>query len=153
MEEIGQPIPEPEPVRRIEEPKPAKVAPMDFSDISLDTPLQVSADPDPGPTPEIELAPPTSILDDEKPASPAPRPAAPANGANGHPAGGKVHRWTIRAVLSDYTMRRLHAVCILAEGDVPLRIVTPAGQVLVGEDAGMTVNPSEFDVLSRVFGL
>jgi len=130
------------------------VAPaMDFSDISLDSPLPALAKSDD--PPEIGMGAAPSILDEAPPkavaASPVQEPAKPSNGAA--PVNGKVHRWTIRAVLSEYTMRRLHAVCILAEGDVPLRIVNADGHILVGEDAGMTVNPSEFDVLSRVFGL
>jgi len=137
MEELrSPPVLEPDPMPVAGKPV------MDFSDISLDTPLPVSAEPD---LPEIGLASAPPILDEAV--------VKPSGRLGTAGPNGKVHRWTIRAVLSEYTMRRLHAVCILAEGDTPLRIVTPSGHVLVGEDSGMMVSPPEFDVLSRVFGL
>ena len=64
-----------------------------------------------------------------------------------------VHRFVLRAPMSAHTARRLHAVCILSEGKVPMRVVSPDGKVLISEDRGPHVDPSEFSVLSRVFGL
>lgn len=65
----------------------------------------------------------------------------------------KVLRWTLHSELNKYNQRRLHAICILAEGDTALRIVTQSGEVLVSEDAGIKVHPIEFQLLTRVFGL
>jgi hypothetical protein len=64
-----------------------------------------------------------------------------------------VLRWTLRAVPSKWTMRKLHAVCILAEGNTPLRIVNQKGEVLVGETENICVNENEFNVLTRMLGI
>jgi DNA polymerase I-like protein with 3'-5' exonuclease and polymerase domains len=64
-----------------------------------------------------------------------------------------VHRFTIRAVLSKNSMKKLQAICILAEGDTLLRVVSPSGKVLVNESEGIQINPTKFDVLSDMFGL
>lgn len=64
-----------------------------------------------------------------------------------------VFRWTLRAALNKRNLKKLHAICILAEGDSPLRIVTPEGKVLVSESDAPSVNISEFEVLAKLFGL
>jgi len=152
----SSPEPEPEPAPApVPEDRPAASPSMDFDDINLDAVPTASFSP--SDESEISIGAGTSILD-----SPPPPKAQPAavngsvNGAAHSPApkvNGKVHRWTIRAVLSEHTQRRLHAVCVLSEGSVPLRVISPSGQVLIGEDDGVLVNPPEFDVLSRLFGL
>ena len=65
----------------------------------------------------------------------------------------KVLRWTFTAKPSEYTQRKLQAVCILAEGDMPLRVVSPKGNIIVPEEDGLRVNPESFLFLSGLFGL
>lgn len=67
--------------------------------------------------------------------------------------GETVLRWTMTAVPSAYASRKLHAVCILAEGDVPLRVVSPRGTVLIPESDGVRVDPQAFRTLASLFGL
>lgn len=62
-------------------------------------------------------------------------------------------RWTIRCVLSHRNMRKLHAVCILAEGETPLRVISPTGEILVDEDVGVKIDPTRFRVISEMMGL
>jgi hypothetical protein len=50
-------------------------------------------------------------------------------------------------------MRRLHAVCILAEGDTPLRILNPNGAILVSDESGIKIDPTKFKCLAELFGL
>jgi hypothetical protein len=64
-----------------------------------------------------------------------------------------VFRWTLRAALNKRNLKKLHAICILAEGESPLRVVTPEGKVLVNESDAPSINISEFEVLTKLFGL
>ena len=64
-----------------------------------------------------------------------------------------VLRWTLRAPTNEYNMRRLHAVCILAEGDTPLRIISPNGSVLVSDESGVRVDPVKYQIIADMFGL
>lgn len=65
----------------------------------------------------------------------------------------KVLRWTLTAPLSEEVQRKLHAVCILTEGDMPLRVISLKGVVLVPEDDGLRVNPVHFQFVASLFGL
>lgn len=65
----------------------------------------------------------------------------------------QVLRWTFTATPSEESQRRLHAVCILAEGDMPLRVVNQKGQVLIGEDVGLRVDSQKFIWMASLFGL
>jgi hypothetical protein len=62
-------------------------------------------------------------------------------------------RWTFRAPMNEYNMRRLQAVCILTEGDIPLRVISPSGSVLITDEAEIKVDPMKFKVLAEMFGL
>jgi hypothetical protein len=50
-------------------------------------------------------------------------------------------------------MRKLHAVYILTQGDVPLRIVNLKGDVIMSESEGILVHPDKFQFLAEMFGL
>lgn len=65
----------------------------------------------------------------------------------------KVLRWTFTAKPSEYTQRKLQAVCVLTEGDMPLRVVSPKGNIIVPEEDGLRVNPESFLFLAGLFGL
>lgn len=71
------------------------------------------------------------------------------------PNGKKIEpiKWTLNSTLSNYTMRKLQAVCILAEGETPLRIELPGGKILIDENKGVHVEPATFMTLSVLFGL
>jgi DNA polymerase I-like protein with 3'-5' exonuclease and polymerase domains len=65
----------------------------------------------------------------------------------------QVLRWTMTAVPSEDSQRKLQAVCILCEGSVPLRVVSKSGNVLVSEKEGLRVDPTRFQFLASLFGL
>ncbi len=65
----------------------------------------------------------------------------------------KVLRWTMKAMPSEDASRKLHAVCVLAEGAVPLRVLSQKGTILVKEEEGLRVDPAKFQVLVSLFGL
>lgn len=62
-------------------------------------------------------------------------------------------RWIMRSTSSEQNLRKLQAICILAEGTTPLRIVSPDGTVLVGDTDGIRIEPDTFQVLTRLFGI
>ena len=108
---------------------------------------------------DVDLGTPSPMGSDP----PAPDPPAPDPGSNGQsepvekpyevPVGGKVLRWILKAVPSEQSMRKLHAVCVLTEGDVPLRIVNLKGHVIMSESEGVLVIPEKFLFLADLFGL
>lgn len=65
----------------------------------------------------------------------------------------QVFRWTFGAVPSKSAMKKLHAACVLAEGDVPIRIVNQKGDILVSESEKILVDAAKFKVLVELFGL
>ena len=67
--------------------------------------------------------------------------------------GEKVYRWTILAILNENVAKKLHAVCILTEGEVPLRVVNEKGDIIISENNGIRVDPVRFQFLSDLFGL
>ncbi len=131
------------------EPKISGEINIDLDSISLDVSDGVGADVPFAVTPK-STPPPAEIKN-------SPPPASKTNGkheTNGSGQGDeRILRWTMRAVLNEYNMRRLHAVCMLAEGKTPLRIIGLNGEVLVNEDAGVLVNPVDFPVVAKLFGL
>lgn len=72
------------------------------------------------------------------------------NGGNG---GGSVLRWTIRTVLTENSMKKLHAICVLAEGASALRILGHDGKIILSESAGVMVDPDRFKFLADLFGI
>lgn len=65
----------------------------------------------------------------------------------------QVLRFVLRAPMNSYNARRLHAICILTEGNTPLRVVSPDGKILISEDSSPKVDSNEFPVVARIFGL
>jgi len=105
--------------------------------------------PPPGKRPDDDLADVPSDMDlDMEPSPPSPKREVRKVGEEE-----QVLRWTLTAVPSADSQRKLHAVCILAEGDVPLRVVSPKGNVLVPEGDGLRVDPVRFQFLASLFGL
>jgi hypothetical protein len=145
--------PAPEP--KVEAPK-VDIANVDLGDISLDTSSTFTTDVEIGigeviPAPvEVKPAPvaePAPVKVEVKPEPPAPPKT------NGHIEPGQVLRWTIRAELNAYNMRKLHGICIITEGNVGLRVISLTGDVLIDESSGVKVNPQEFLALTSLFGL
>jgi len=64
-----------------------------------------------------------------------------------------VFRFVFRAPMNELNLRKLHAISILAEGTVALRLVANTGSIIISEKQGVMVNPEEFTVLSKMFGL
>jgi hypothetical protein len=65
----------------------------------------------------------------------------------------EVFRFVIRAPLNELNLRKLHAISILTEGTIPLRLVSNTGSIIINEQQGIMVNPEEFAVLSKMFGI
>jgi len=65
----------------------------------------------------------------------------------------EIFRWTIRAVLNELNIRKLHAVCILAEGKTLLRVLSPDGEILIKEDQNIHIDRYEFQAYARLLGL
>lgn len=110
-----------------------------LDDLDLDIDVGVPPAPTSTPAPSASPAP-----------APAPESRLPkSNGGNGK----SVLRWTIRAGLTENTTKKLYAICVLAEGSSPLRIITPHGKVLISEDEGIRVNSEKFSILVELFGI
>lgn len=100
-------------------------------------------------------------IDDALPPPPSSKPAAaaaperPSSAPERRPVeeGEAVLRWTFTARPSEEAMDKLQAICILAKGGVPLRIVSPKGGVIVPEDKAPRVDPVKFRMLASLFGL
>jgi DNA polymerase I-like protein with 3'-5' exonuclease and polymerase domains len=69
------------------------------------------------------------------------------------PTKSDVFRFVIRAALCNSTLKKLHALCILADGDTPIRIVNPNGKILVSEEENCLVEPTKFKIFADLFGL
>lgn len=95
------------------------------------------------------------VVADEKKSTPRETDKSPTvnKAANGLSVGQSVHRWVFKAIPCEYTQRKLSAIMVLAEGDTPLRIVNQKGDIMVSESEGICVNPPEFNLLTRLFGL
>ncbi len=122
-------------------------------------PLDMEIDPEPIPAsapasdPAPKSTPPIAVSDHPPIRASFPEPDHESVCESDLRPDGKVHRFVLRAVMNDYNLRRLQAVCILSEGTVPLRVVSPTGTVLVREGSGPKVAPDEFSALCRLFGL
>lgn len=99
--------------------------------------------------------PSTPAVQEAKEPPPAPVVQAPKDEltSTGVKVGESIHRWTFNGVPCEYSQRKLQAILILSEGPVALRIVNPKGEIMVSEGDGVRVNPAEFDLLTRLFGL
>lgn len=64
-----------------------------------------------------------------------------------------VLRWVIRAPLTSASVKKMHAVCILAEGKTPLRVVNIQEKVIISEEKGIAVDTQKFRFLAELFGL
>jgi DNA polymerase I-like protein with 3'-5' exonuclease and polymerase domains len=69
------------------------------------------------------------------------------------PESDTVFRWVLRATPSEYVQRKLSAICILAEGKVPLRIINSKNDVIMNDSEGICIDPDSFSTLTRLFGL
>ena len=65
----------------------------------------------------------------------------------------EVFRFVIRSPLNEINLRKLHAISILTEGEIPLRLVSNTGSIIINEQQNVKVNPDEFSVLSKMFGI
>jgi hypothetical protein len=81
-------------------------------------------------------------------AEPTPDPTATER-----PVNGEVFQWTFRAMPTKQAMRKVHALCILTEGNVALRIVNREGVVILSEKRNVTVDPQRFSTLAELFGV
>lgn len=95
---------------------------------------------------DLEPAEPAPAAPDEEPASP-PRPRRPVL------EGEQVLRWVMTAPLTVHNLRKLDALFILAEGEMPLRVVGQSGKILMPEDHGVRVDKGTFTALAGLFGL
>ncbi len=97
----------------------------------------------------VDVTPPSS-----KPVPPKQPPTVPsAESFSMTKDDGRVLRWMLTAIPSVAVARKLRAICILAEGEMPLRVVNPKGEVLIREDQGLAVDPPQFQFLTKLFGL
>lgn len=64
-----------------------------------------------------------------------------------------VHRFIMRAVLNQQNLKKLHAICVLSEGKTSLRVLTPDNKIIVSEEKSPLINPPEFDLLAKLFGI
>lgn len=147
-----------EPVQVANELKEQSPLDMDLGDIQLDPapePAVTEIDMSPRAAPEESPPTPRSASHSIRSDAPVTGTASAALVMDGSSSDGmgRVYRWVLRAPLSEYVQRKLQAVCILAEGAVPLRVVTPSGTVLLGESEGVRVNPEELSLLGKMFGL
>jgi hypothetical protein len=69
------------------------------------------------------------------------------------PEDAEVVRWVMRAAMTKRTQRKLYGVCVLTEGDCPLRVVDSDGNIVISEDSGVLVDPVAFPVVAGLFGL
>lgn len=83
----------------------------------------------------------------------APRPLIQPTIAENQTPDSVVHRFVLRAPLNKMNLRKLHAICILAEGNQPLRIIDVENKILVSEDKAPKIDALQFDLLARLFGV
>lgn len=114
---------------------------IDFDDIKLD--IEAFSD-----TPKVQERAEATPKTPEKPSK-----STDTQNPNGKHDESEVLRWTFRAQRNEYNMRRLHAVCILTEGNTLLRILNPNGTILVSDEAGIKVDPARFRTIADLFGL
>ena len=65
----------------------------------------------------------------------------------------EVFRWVLGAVPSKLVMKKLHAICVLAEGKTPIRVINRKGEILVSESEEILVDAARFQVLAELFGV
>jgi hypothetical protein len=166
------PAPAPEPIsvqasveipKEMEPPKSAEPENPGYTDIHLrGAELAKAAMPDVSLSLDdiqLDVTPASSFEDVPRPAE---APISPPESPKAEPLKAKTNdkheetgvlRWTLRALTNEYNMRRLHAVCVLTEGDTPLRILNPSGAILVSDESGIKVDPTKFKVVAELFGL
>jgi DNA polymerase I-like protein with 3'-5' exonuclease and polymerase domains len=151
---------------------------MDLSDIDLDLSVGLTSNSSPKPTlcavckePQFEtpggiycknghsIEVPAAETKSSKP------PAAPSSPTSGSSTRTETRtarqinedevilRWTVTAILSEEVSKKLRAICILAEGNTPLRVVSPSGTIILSEEHGIRVDTQKFQFLASLFGL
>lgn len=138
--EPGEPVADTGPVQIPESVvKPQEIPEGGFSDISLDTPLDLG--------PEDIDGNPTKISEPDKvntsDVSPQPAEDKPV----------QIYRWTMRAPLNEFNMRKLQAACTIAQGEVLLRILNLKGEILVEESVNVRIDPIMFNATAKLLGL
>lgn len=132
------------------EPPPPESPPQESSpepSLSPEPDLSLESEPD------LDFS--ASTFEPEPESEPPSKPivSSPNNGGNGNGKPGDVYRWTIMASLNKNSMKKLHAICILAEGDTILRILNREGKVILPDSKGIMINPQKFQLLASLFGL
>jgi DNA polymerase I-like protein with 3'-5' exonuclease and polymerase domains len=69
------------------------------------------------------------------------------------PVKNKVFRWVMKAQLTENTQRKLHALCVLCEGETLIRVVNLKDSILVSESENICVDETRFAVIAELFGL
>lgn len=105
--------------------------------------ITISPAPDSSPTPSTPTPPPTKSAQE-------PQPERKKREVGEDEV---VMRWIFRAQMTEKTSRRLRAAFVLGEGNVPLRIMSMKGDVMVSETEGIRVDPEEFRRAAELFGL
>ncbi len=118
--------------------KPQEIPEKISSDVSLDTSMDLGPEDINGNMVKVLEPNQVNIPEIIKPADDKPAP---------------IYRWTIRAPLNVFNMRKLQAACIIAEGDVLLRILNLNGNILVDDSAGIKIDPVIFLATVKIFGL
>jgi len=72
----------------------------------------------------------------------------PKKESNGH-----ILNWIIKSPLNHMNVKKLQAICLLTDGETPLRISLPNGVIVVDDSKGIKVKEDEFVILTRLFGL
>lgn len=64
-----------------------------------------------------------------------------------------VYRFIFRGAFNAENVKKFHAICILCDGDTPIRVVSPEGKILVPEDRSQKVDRFKFEFLAQLFGV
>ncbi len=161
VEESTPPSPEPPASKSEPQPAPSKPKGGGFSLDDLDVPAPAAAPPQEAKAPAPPSPPEEFDLDAGFGESSEPRPQAqkPIKGKASErerpplPTDGQVLRWVMRAPFNMRNQKKLWAVCVLAEGKTPLRVVDTSGNIIVEDSAGVLVDSAGFLTLASLFGL
>jgi len=158
-----KPEPAPEPAEQ-EAPVPRTAGVHSFSMDDFDVPMPTSKEANGTSGPAVPAPPQVEIdlsmdpgFGSQEPRSEAhsrPEPASkPERKLKVVPDDVAVVRWVMRAEMCKRNQKKLHAICVLTEGDRPLRVVDSDGNILIEEASGILVDPVTFPVIASLFGL
>lgn len=146
-----------EQIRKTPDPEPAKITTMEtappeakkpqpslYDDIDIDG-IDIQA---PASAPDINIEDEAEmVVQDIAAIQDAPKPEFKLDPSV------PVLRWVLRAPLSKSTSKKMAAICILAEGRTPLRVVNIKEKVVISEENGIQVDTQKFQLLADLFGL